>query len=175
MNKKVVRVITALLCVLVLPVCFSCSKADSDVPSAEENLPDMILYDASYTFGRPDNDPLVLNAQKIAIYANSRTVVEKAVFTVSDELDGSCDRAESSDDKHITLEGNVHVFKKTDNLVIDCDNLVWDDETRSLSTQGLVHVVYEDGTKLSARGFRALPDTNEYEFDEIIEGVYTQL
>jgi len=134
----------------------------------------MVLYDSTYRFGRPGDDVLEMKAESITIYSKTDlTVLEKASFSQSDDLYGSCDHAESTENTKVTLSGNVHVEKKSDNLVIDCDNLLWDDDSRIMKTDGRVHVTYDDGTSLDAVGFTAHLDSNVYEFYVIEKGVMT--
>jgi len=134
----------------------------------------MVLYDSTYRFGRPDSDVLEMRAETITIYSNSNlTILENASFSQADDLFGTCDHAESTENTKVTLSGHVHVEKKSDNLVIDCDNLEWDDDSRIMSTEGRVHVTYDDGTSLDAIGFTALLDSNVYEFRVIEKGVMT--
>ncbi len=66
------------------------------------------------------------------------------------------------------------MYKKSDNLTIDCDNLLWDDSEQTMSTDGTVHLVYKDGTELTAEGFTAMLETNTYEFRKITQGVFTE-
>ncbi len=181
MNKKTVRTcLCVFFSVFLILFAVSCSRAGFEKAVTDEDLPDMILTDASYTLGKPDRTPLRMQAGKIIIYnERNRTVLETPVFTQnakdSDEveLEGSCLRAESFDNEKVTLEGNVRIVKKSDNVVIECDNLIWDDKTSSLSTDGIVSLSYKDGTKMTARGFKALLDSNTYEFDVILEGRYS--
>ncbi len=181
MNKKTVRAVMCVFFSLFLMLCAaSCSRAGLEKAVTDGELPDMIMTDASYTLGKPDRTPLRMQAGTITIYSErNRTVLETPVFTQkakdSDEieLEGSCDRAESFDNERVTLEGNVKVLKKSDNVTIECDNLIWDDKTSSLTTDGLVSLSYKDGTKMTARGFKALLDSNTYEFDVILEGRFS--
>lgn len=181
MNKKTVGTAVYLFFSLFLILCtVSCSRTGLEKAVTDEELPDMIMTDASYTLGKPDRTPLRMQAKTIIIYSErNRTVLEMPVFTQkakdSDEieLEGSCMRAESFDNEKVTLEGNVRVLKKSDNVTIECDNLIWDDKTSSLSTDGLVMLSYKDGTSMKARGLKALLDSDTYEFTEILEGRYS--
>lgn len=181
MNKKTAGTAVFLFFSLFLILCtVSCSRAGLEKAVTDEELPDMIMTEASYTLGRPDRTPLRMQARTITIYSErNRTVLEEPVFTQKAkdseeiELEGSCKRAESFDNENVTLEGNVRVMKKSDNVTIECDNLIWDDKTSSLSTDGLVKLSYKDGTRMTARGFRALLDSDTYEFTEILEGRYS--
>lgn len=150
----------------------SCNKNSSTSPYIDGDYPDMVLYDSTYRFGRPGSDVLEMKAAKITIYTERNlTILENASFSQSDDLFGSCDKAESTKNTKVNLSGSVHVEKKSDSLVIDCDNLLWDDDEHVLKTDGPVHVTYDDGTTLDAVGFKAQLDTNVYEFDTIIQGV----
>lgn len=136
-------------------------------------MPDLILREATYTFGQPDRNPLTLNAEEISIWQDTRTAMKKVVFNQNDELTGTCDEATSSDNKRVNLKGNVKLSKVTDNVKIECDSLNWDDDTQTISSDGLVSLVYKDGTEITAEGFSALLEENKYEFKKIVEGRYT--
>jgi len=173
-NIRKSLVVFMLCCsVLSLLLC-SCRRESSVSPYIDGDYPDMVLYDSTYRFGRPGNDVLEMRAERITIYSDQNlTILENASFSQSDDLYGTCDHAESTENTKVTLTGRVHVEKKSDNLVIDCDNLLWDDDSRIMSTQGRVHVTYDDGTSLDAVGFTALLDSNVYEFNVIEKGVMT--
>lgn len=175
-----------ILTLLVVLCTSSCKKVETDsVPIGEQELPDMIMYKATYVFGERDRRPLILNAETITIYTqnNGRTLLENAVFTQEEkdenglphvEIEGSCDSASINEDNTVAkLFGNVKLNKKSDNFTIECDTLEWNDEYQTISTDSAVHVVYGDGTELTAVGFSARLDDNIYEFGEIIEGRYT--
>ena len=158
----------------VLVLGASCHRNGSSSPYIDGDYPDMVLYDSTYRFGRPGNDVLEMKAKTITIYSSrDLTILENASFSQSDDLFGTCDHAESTDNSKVSLSGSVHVEKKSDNLVLDCDNLLWDDDSRVLTTDGYVHVTYDDGTSLDAVGFKAYLDSNVYEFTRIEKGVMT--
>lgn len=166
-----------LLVLLVSILCLtSCKKSFSDsVPQGEAELPDMIMHDATYIFGEKDRRPLVLTAQTITIYSGKtgRTLIENATFEQED-LDGSCESGFINADNTVAkLSGSVRLHKTSDNFTIECDNLEWNDELQTISSDSEVYVVYEDGTELKAIGFYAQLDDNIYEFGQIIEGRYT--
>ena len=177
MNNYPRKLYVAFLCVFLVLCCSvlsSCRREASVSPYIDGDYPDMVLYDSTYRFGRPGSDVLEMKAQTITIYSNSDlTILENASFSQSDDLFGTCDHAESTENTKVTLSGHVHVEKKSDNLVIDCDNLLWDDDSRIMRTDGRVHVTYDDGTSLDAVGFTALLDSNVYEFNVIEKGVMT--
>ena len=172
--NKYTRVILFLILAALMVLGVSCRREGSSSPYIDGDYPDMVLYDSTYRFGRPGNDVLEMKAKTITIYSSRNlTILENASFSQSDDLSGTCDRAESTENSKVTLTGSVHVEKKSDNLVIDCDNLLWDDDSRVLTTDGFVHVTYDDGTSLDAVGFKALLDSNVYEFTRIEKGVMT--
>lgn len=151
-----------------------------EIPEAERDLPDMIMKQAVYTFGKPDRKPLILEAEEISIWQkDTKTVIKNISFHQNKknseevELTGSCESGLSLNNSKVTLKGNVKLYKNTDNVKIECDELDWDDESQTIRTEGIVYMTYQDGTELKARGFKALLDENVYEFEEIISGRYT--
>lgn len=155
----------------------SCSAGGISSDAAAEDYPDMVLTGANYTFKQEDNDPLVLNADKITIWDGNRTNLEGVKFSQKKdgetELWGTCDTAQAEDNSKIMLSGNVQLFKKTDNISIVCSDLEWDDDVRRLHSDGVVAINYQDGTSITGKGFNAQLDSNEYSFERIIEGHYT--
>ena len=168
------RVILFIILICVLTFGASCRRDSVASPYIDGDYPDMVLYDSSYRFGRPGSDVLEMRAETITIYSSKNlTILENSSFSQSDDLFGTCEHAESTDNSKVSLSGSVHVEKKSDNLMIDCDNLLWDDDSRVLTTDGFVHVTYDDGTSLDAVGFKAFLDSNVYEFTRIEKGVMT--
>lgn len=183
--KLGVRLFCLLLVLVTLFSFVSCKKIQrNEIPSGEQELPDMILNNATYIFGEKARRPLVMEAQTITIFtgSNGRTLLEKATFVQEEkdtngqtytELEGRCDSASINEKNTIAkLEGNVRLVKKSDNFEIQCERLEWNDESQIISTDSDVRVVYGDGTELKAIGFSAQLNDNIYEFGEIIEGRY---
>lgn len=142
------------------------------------------MTDATYTFGEKGRRPVVMEATCITIYSKNsdKTILENINFhqeeehdgVVSTEMSGSCDSAiVTGNNTNAALSGNIVLYKKSDNFTIKCDNLLWDNKSQIIKTDGLVDVTYEDGTKLKAKGFTAQLDDNIYEFEQILEGSYT--
>lgn len=163
----------------------SCGRKTSvSIPVGEDELPDMIMHEATYVFGDAGRRPLIMGAELITVYSgdNGRTLLENLTFTQEDtdedgetyvEMEGSCDSAYINSENSIAkMSGNVRLTKKTDNFTIECESLEWDDDKQIINTESFVHVVYEDGTELKAIGFSAQLDDNIYEFGRIIEGRY---
>ncbi len=133
------------------------------------------MTQATYSFGEKGRTPVVMKAEKITIFSKKtdRTELEKITFNQDDEMTGSCDSAVVTEkNNRAELSGNIRLYKKTDNYIIMCENLVWDNKSQIISTEGIVDVEYEDGTKIKAKGFTAQLNENIYEFGEIVEGSY---
>lgn len=170
---------------IILTVC-SCGKDYSPTEASPKiDLPDMVMEDASYTFGNQGRSPLLMKAAKISVYnkKTNKTVLENIEFVQQEvgpdgvlytEMEGSCELAEvTGNNSKAVLSGNIRLYKRTDNFYIQCDELVWDDEKQRIHTDSTVSVTYEDDTFIVASGFNALLDENVYEFNKIMEGTFT--
>ena len=167
------------LAVLMAVLLVSCRRADSSIPTSENELPDMELHDADYTLGKdlafssPD-DPVVMHAGMITIYSTGRdTVLTEVSFRQGDKMEGSCRSASvSSDNNSATLTGDVTIRLDNDGtlVTITSQEVVWNGEDNSLLCTGEVLVTYGDGTVIHAEGFSASMDDNRYEFGRILEG-----
>lgn len=166
----------AITCLILVFSLASCVKsAQTDNRANTENLPDMVMTNATYIFGEKGRSPVVMNAKKITIYnrETDKTELENINFHQEDEMTGSCERAVVTDNNNnARLSGNISLYKKTDNFTIMCDSLTWDNRKQVISTEGIVDVEYQDGTIIRAKGFTAKLDDNIYEFKEIIKGSY---
>lgn len=183
MKKR--NIVLILVLFLVLTWLVSCKKNQGYIPLGEQELPDMVMHNATYTFGEKNRRPLTMKAQTITIFSgeNGRTILENTTFTQEEtgtdgekytELSGTCDKATvNSANSEAKLSGNVRLEKKSDKFVIFCDNLSWNDDNQVISTDSEVYVSYDDGTTLKAVGFSAMLDDNSYEFGRIIEGRFT--
>ncbi len=164
---------------LVVLLLASCSRAsDSSIPIGEQELPDMVLRNSSYTLARDADEPMVMQATTITIYKTEKdTVLEQVSFRQGTELSGSCDSAYvAHDNSKATLDGNVIVRKLDgeDEIVITAQSLTWEKTGNSMSCDGEVSVVYSDGTSIQAIGFSALLDENKFEFSQILEGTLSE-
>lgn len=153
----------------------SCTKSETQgIPLGEQELPDMVLYDAQYTLGRPGEEALVMTARTMTVYKGAKgTILEGVGFKQSGEdgMEGSCEAAtiDESGEK-ATLTGNVTIQRKSDDLVIKADSIEWDNETMTLDAKGEVIVEYGDGTQVVAQGFSAVLDEDDFEFGRIVRG-----
>lgn len=160
-----------LLVALILSV--SCSRNEgSPIPIGEQQLPDMVMTDALYVLGQPNEEPLSLKADTITIYKSERgTILKNVSFERPSQFSGSCEDAIiSADARHATLSGDVTIFQKDDDITIKAQSIVWDQDTQSFSCDGEVQMVYGEGTTLKAIGFYAKFDEGLYEFSQILEG-----
>lgn len=168
----------SLLSFVVLFSFSSCKKSSGVIPQSEQDLPDMILHNATYVYGQPDRKPLVLQASEISVWnKENKTEIKDITFYQGKdgdiELSGTCDRAISYNNNQVLLQGNVKLYKTTDEVNIECDSIKWDDEKQSISTDGIVFLTYQDGTHIQAEGFKALLKEDSYSFGKIIKGRYT--
>lgn len=168
-----------LFLLFLLFISVSCSKSTNETtPLGEQELPDMILEDAQYTLGRPNEDALIMKAARIEIYRNEKgTTLENVEFwqNNSNGFRGSCSLAETNqDNNHAVLTGNVEISRESDNIQIYAQNIEWNNDQKSLQTTGVVKVVYGDGTEIEAQGFYAELDKNLFEFESIIRGTINE-
>ena len=90
------------------------------------------------------------------------------------EMSGSCNYAEITNNNTLaTLQGDIVLYKKSDNFIIRCNNLVWDNDKQTIETDEIVSVTYQDNTTIRARGFKGKLNENIYEFNTILEGTYS--
>lgn len=163
--------------VLFFPV--SCSKATTEsTPLGEQELADMILEEAQYTLGRPNEAALIMKADKIEIYKSEKgTTLENVQFwqDTEDGFTGSCESAKiDEDNNHAQLSGNVEINRESDGLQIYAESIEWDNEEMTLQTTKTVKVIYGDGTEIEAQGFYAELDENLFEFGNIIRGIINE-
>lgn len=150
----------------------SCRKAETQVIKAEGVLPDMVLEKATYVFGRPDNSPLIISADRITVYNSSSEVsFEGLSFSQEDgKLSGTCDSGKSFDEKRIYLTGSVEILNSEKDVRISASEVIWDDTDKSITSDGVVSVVFEGKNTITAEGFSANINENIYEFERITEG-----
>lgn len=167
-----------LLLLLLLFVSVSCSKSTKETtPLGEQELPDMILENAQYTLGRPNEDALIMMASRIEIYKSEKgTTLENVEFWQNNNgFKGSCDLAEvNQENNHAVLTGNVEISRESDNIQIFAQSIEWNNDQMSLQTTGVVKVIYGNGTEIEAQGFYAELDKNLFEFESIIRGTINE-
>lgn len=170
MRRKALLAILILLGILL--TASSCRKADDIQIRSEGILPDMVMEKATYVFGRPDNTPLIITADRITVYSSSSEVFfENLSFTQENgKLSGSCDSGSSLDEEKIILSGSVEIYNSEDDIKISAEEVLWDDESKIVTSEGVVKVVFEGKNSIVAKGFSANMDENLYEFDIITEG-----
>lgn len=175
-QRKLARLLLICLLSATLLIQFvSCTKSETQsIPLGEQELPDMVLYDAQYTLGRPGDEALVMTARTMTVYKGSKgTLLEGVSFKQSGEdgMEGSCETAAIDENgEKATLTGNVEIRRKGDNLVIKAQNIEWNNETMTLDAKGEVVVVYGDGTQVVAQDFSAVLDEDDFEFGRIVRG-----
>lgn len=161
-----------LILIALLVSTTSCRKADVSDIKAQGVLPDIVMEDATYVFGRPDNSPLVITAGKITVYnSTSEVIFENLSFTREDgKISGSCLEGHSYDEQEIHLAGSVEIFNSEDDAKISAADVIWNDTDKTIVSDSEVSVVFEGQNKVTGVGFSANINRNTYEFDQIIEG-----
>lgn len=172
----VLKMSLILFCLFAL---LSCSKTTSkSIPIGEQELPDMILENAQYTLGRPNEDALIMKASKIEIYKSEKgTTLEDVQFwqNTEDGFTGSCGLAQiDKDNNHAVLTGNVEIKRESDGIQISTQEIEWNNDESTLQTTEAVKIVYGDGTEIEAQGLYAELDKNLFEFENIIRGTINE-
>ena len=120
--------LTCLIASLIAVSLVSCGKiGESSNSTDEEELPDMVMTDASYTFGESGRRPVIMSASKITIYSSKadKTVLVDIKFRQEGknneiEMEGKCNYAVVTEkNTKAELHGDIHLFKKTDNFSIN--------------------------------------------------------
>ncbi|MCR5761348.1 MAG: LPS export ABC transporter periplasmic protein LptC [Sphaerochaetaceae bacterium] len=170
MRKRGVLYTVVLSLILILSV--SCSKGGQSSVRTEGLLPDIIMENATYVFGDPDSQPLKIQASEIKVFNKTKEVYFTGItFTQEDgKISGSCKSGKSLENKVISLEGEVSVYNSEDDVRILAEKILWDDEYKELTSDGVVTVVYETDNTVTGEGFTAKINENVYEFDKITEG-----
>ena len=164
-----------LLVALLMVSCGNTSEAS--IPVGEQELPDMVLRNSSYTLARGSDEPMMMDAKTITIYSTGRdTVLEDVSFRQNPDLSGSCKSAVvSKDNSKAELKGDVTIHKAGDEeITISAQSLVWNNSDNSVVCDGEVLVEYGDGAHIRAIGFSALLDDNKYEFSTVLEGTLSE-
>ncbi len=130
----------------------------------------MVMHGATYTIGRPSEQPFEITAGSMVV-DKVTTRLSEVSFRKGEDISGTCSQATVQDNAALTiLSGNVQVQRLSDDVCITADELVWDQDGSILHSDGQVTVQYGDGTILVALGFTAQLEEQTYESGKILEG-----
>jgi LPS export ABC transporter protein LptC len=163
--------------ILFLSGC-SFSYKDEIQPEIEQR-PDYILNETSYTISRSNLDTITFTAGKATFHtSDARVMLEQVLFTQKDRdgmilTEGEAVNAEiNTDTNDIVLEGDVRLHSVSEQIIITSPRLFWKHESNELTAgDSLVSITYQDGSRISGRGFRANGEDRVFEFAQNSEGV----
>lgn len=162
-----------LICVLTLSLSIflfsSCLNNGSTAKFMKDEHPEMILKNASYTIDKEDSNTVNMTAEKITVYSANRVVFDNSDFVQFDEnmqtqITGQCDTATMTDGTNLTLSGNIVFNKLSDNAVISCDSVHWNNKTGSIASEGNLIISFEDGSAVHADSFSSNLNNSQYKF-----------
>lgn len=150
-------------------VCLtSCNKYSPDIPLFEQEYPDMVMNNATYTLYKDGSKPISLNAEAIEVYSSSqKAVFSNASFTQEDSLSGTCSKVSVIDNERITLSQNVIIEKKSDNAKINCGKLDWNNASGNATASNPIIVSFSDDSIIEAEVLKTNLNENTYRFEKI--------
>lgn len=169
---KRARLLVAITIACLLFGLASCDNTSDKSALFDEEHPEMILKNATYTIYKDKSDPIRMTSETITIYSATKSVFENTSFSQMDsnnvvQITGSCDQATVVDNNKLTLTGNVRIVKVADDAIITCDSLSWNNKTGSITSNGDVSILFSDGSEIIAGSFSANTGNSVYKFEEI--------
>lgn len=168
-----------LLFSMVLLLLTSCIFTDGE---GEENraekaiYPDMILENAHYQIGQPDEEPILMDAKKIIFYSKDNYAsLEDFSFYQKDEegkpkVSGAAQKGSINlSTKDLTLDGQVSFSNDKDGMKISTNALVYSSEKSEIIAEGSVIIESGEGT-FAGRNFKGNLAESLYVFEEIEKG-----
>jgi LPS export ABC transporter protein LptC len=164
----------------------SCSFNYGTKVEAEANLPDLTMTGLAYVHVK-DGKPLVsFSAETADRYEKSQTMeLQDAAFkqlqqengktAVEAAASGSADKVHiDTKTNNITLNGNVNVYSKQEDVTITSPTLSWENSQRMLSSgaDDTVTITRKDGSSLEGEGFSANTRSRTWQFNGPVSGVY---
>jgi LPS export ABC transporter protein LptC len=167
---------------LLLPCLLSCSFDYGNGNGEDMGLPDIVMDDVEYVRIR-DGEPQVRFRAEQAERYEKRQLMEVRnfsfeQFTNHGERIDSTGQASSArielDSGNIGISGGVSLSVDSEDIIIEAENLSWDDKGRQLAVapEDTVQISRDDGTSFRGYGFRASTRSRSWEFSGSINGVY---
>ncbi|MDR1443545.1 MAG: LPS export ABC transporter periplasmic protein LptC [Treponema sp.] len=166
-------------------LCFTalgCSFDYGGSGSEDSGLPDIVMDEVEYVRIR-DGDPLVrFRAEQAERYEKKQFMEVRNFsfeqFTDHGERIDSTGQASAArielDSGNIGISGGVSLSVDSENIVIEAENLSWNDKERQLAVapEDTVRIFRDDGTSFQGFGFKANTRKRTWEFSGSINGVY---
>jgi LPS export ABC transporter protein LptC len=167
-----------LLCSTVLSCSFDYGGSNGE----DLGLPDIVMDDVEYVRIR-DGEPQVRFLAERAERFEKRQLMEVQnfsfeQFTNRGEQVDSAGQASSArielDSGNIGISGGVSLSVDSENIIIETENISWDDRERQLAVtpEDTVRIFRDDGTSFQGYGFKANTRSRTWEFSGSISGVY---
>ncbi|MDR1025396.1 MAG: LPS export ABC transporter periplasmic protein LptC [Treponema sp.] len=170
---------------LILLLCssaLSCSFDYGGSNGEDLGLPDIVMDDVEYVRIR-EGDPQVRFLAERAERYEKRQLMEVQnfsfeQFTNHGEQIDSTGQASSArielDSGNIGISGGVSLSVDSEDIVIETENISWDDRERQLAVtpEDTVRIFRDDGTSFQGYGFKANTRSRTWEFSGPISGVY---
>jgi len=155
-------------------VCLCSCNKNLIQQSEQERYPDLVLKDAKYSFGRSGDHPITFTADEVVIYSDYTQLKNVTFDSPEAFISGHCDDVTVTDDNNLAkLKGNVRLVKSDDDVIIECNQLDWDNKEGLITCKEEVELNYGGGTYIRAIGFSGHTKSNGYVFERILEGRYT--
>jgi LPS export ABC transporter protein LptC len=178
-TSRIARTLVLFLLSLFLP---SCTFDYGEEVSAGEDDPDIVMGDVDYVRVR-DGDPVVRFQAQLAERYETRQTMELRDFSFEQFYDhgngiNATGRAGSArvelDSGNIQLEKSILIAVDSEDIIIETDNLSWQDEKRVLAGNetDAVNITRSDGTLFFGQGFTADVRSRTWTFSGAVEGIF---
>lgn len=164
---------------MVLLLLTSCifNDGEEDENRAEKAVyPDMILENAHYQIGQPEEEPILLDAKKIIFYSKDNYAsLEDFTFYQKDaegtpKVSGGAEKGTLNlSTKDLVLDGAVTFSNDKDGMKISTNSLVYSSEKNEIIAEGSVMIESGEGTFVGTN-FKGNLAESLYLFDEIEKG-----
>jgi LPS export ABC transporter protein LptC len=159
-----------------------CTFDYGNTAAEDSGQPDIIMNDVEYVRVR-DGDPVVrFQAQRAERYEKRQTMELRDFsfeqFGNHGEDINAAGRAGTAsvelDSGNIRLGGGISIAVDSEDITIETERLDWQDKERILSgeAEGEVHILRENGTSFTGRGFTANVRSRTWEFSDGVDGTY---
>jgi LPS export ABC transporter protein LptC len=163
-------------------LCASCTFDYGQGGGSESNEPDIVMENVEYVRVRSAEPQVRFFAERAERY-EGRQIMEIMNFSFEQfgqdryEINAAGSAGSASveiDTGNIRLGDSVRIEVESEDIVIETNQLRWDDKTRTLSSgeSDEVNVYRSDGTRFTGVGFRADTRRQTWEFLKGVSGLY---